>query len=1195
MPSAQPAADKKPPATAAPAKQPAPAGAKPEGAKPAAAPSSSPAVQRMDRMAVRAKLAVSEPGDPMEQDADRAAARVMRMADDAPKSKAGDKPAEKKGAPPQEPVKVARQPQDAGPTPKATPTVSADFAKDLGGGHPLDPDLSDFFERRFGRDLSDVRIHDGAKADEAARSINARAFTFGRDIGFAVGEYQPQSDEGKTLLAHEIAHVLQQDGGVARMVMRQGHGASPAGGGGGGAATGGGAPTGAPEFHVTAATPLAIPPIKSRHSPTYQAKAGTHTLRRARGYDSSTRATAQVANWLAGVQCDQLSHIPATYHPASGSAWNLPLQKQGGAATKMVTAPNDDALKELLKRPGWDAQGEDKEFQVDHMVEFQLGGQDDIDNLELLDQAHNGSVGSSFNYSINRAISAELALHPPPAAPGLTIPSPPTAAFVKDNYDVVFDAVVARGRETRRTEGTSTFWSRAAINGLEQVTSLLPGAQGSLAGTAQQIVLQSPTGALVLGRFPVTGNALQVRPAQSGAIAGFTIESVNLEAAGGPGGLAGNALAADANAGRLEGTLNLGPAVTFPPNGNRRALALQKANQEFAVKIGSTPVPSDTPGTPNLVPATFTPLSPMEITDLAFGRGVFARAWIQPTHPALAGLRLPGEVRNGRVGIFYTVDATSLAERLRIPGLTMDAASITLGYDGTDFSVAGGMEFTIRNFGTGNLEAMVDTHGRFALEGGFTADPRLFDQATMRLWYRSETGFGGTGTLGITNPNKIRGIRSASVTATYDQGVFTANGTVTPSIPGVASAGLGVRYGPDESGADSLLITGDLTLQPGIPGINGGTVHVSVQQREDAWKVSAVGDIQPNLPGLNPNVHLTYDEGLFTGELTVAFERSIFSGNVLVGLTNRAVNPDGELSGTEPGRELRLYGNGTLTARLTEHLQGGVGVKVRPIGDLLISGHIGIADAVTLFDQYPPPDRATRELFHMPTVSIPLFGFAIGGNTVGIALTINGRITGHAFVGPGMLTQAGIDVIDFNPARPESLHITGRAQLNLPAEAGVDAAIDAGVSAGAAVVRVTAGLSVTAGALVRAEVTPSIDLDWTPDTGLHVHSDLNASLTPRLRFGVNGYAEVVVDAFVTSFTLWRKDWLLAQREVGSNLALGLNVPVDYYSDGRGVVFDPNRVTFQVPELNADTLTHLFDEPAGEHVEEPRQPAPDERR
>jgi hypothetical protein len=223
----------------------------------------------------------------------------------------------------------------------------------------------------------------------------------------------------------------------------------------------------------------------------------------------------------------------------------------------------------------------------------------------------------------------------------------------------------------------------------------------------------------------------------------------------------------------------------------------------------------------------------------------------------------------------------------------------------------------------------------------------------------------------------------------------------------------------------------------------------------------------------------------------------------------------------------------------------------------------------------------------MPTISVPLVGIAVGGNTVGLALTINGRIEGHAFVGPGRLTQAEIAIEDFNPARPETLHVTGDARFNLPAEAGVDASLDAGISLGAAVIRATAGVNVTAGVAARAEVSPAAHIDWRPDTGLHLHADLAASVSPVLRFGLNGYAEVVADAFVTSFTLWRKDWNLAQRELGGSLTLGINAPVDYYSDGRGVVFDPNAVSFQVPSLGRDTLDRLMNGGGAEQAERGR--------
>lgn len=81
------------------------------------------------------------------------------------------------------------------------------------GGTPLPASERAFFEPRFGRSFDDVRIHDGARADAASRSISARAFTLGGDIAFSKGEYRPGTVEGRHLLAHELTHTVQQGNG----------------------------------------------------------------------------------------------------------------------------------------------------------------------------------------------------------------------------------------------------------------------------------------------------------------------------------------------------------------------------------------------------------------------------------------------------------------------------------------------------------------------------------------------------------------------------------------------------------------------------------------------------------------------------------------------------------------------------------------------------------------------------------------------------------------------------------------------------------------------------------------------------------------------------------------------------------------------------------------------------------------------
>src|SRR5437660_9153312 len=77
-------------------------------------------------------------------------------------------------------------------------------------GRPLDAATRFFMERRFGRDFSDVRVHTDARADAAAAAVDARAFTVGADIVFRHGELSEQSGAGRALLAHELAHTIQQ-------------------------------------------------------------------------------------------------------------------------------------------------------------------------------------------------------------------------------------------------------------------------------------------------------------------------------------------------------------------------------------------------------------------------------------------------------------------------------------------------------------------------------------------------------------------------------------------------------------------------------------------------------------------------------------------------------------------------------------------------------------------------------------------------------------------------------------------------------------------------------------------------------------------------------------------------------------------------------------------------------------------------
>lgn len=87
-------------------------------------------------------------------------------------------------------------------------------------GEPLDQLIRSFFEPRFGHDFSHVRVHTDGKAAESARAVNALAYTVGQDVVFGTGQYVLGTSAGQKLLAHELAHVMQQRDGH-QIVRRQ--------------------------------------------------------------------------------------------------------------------------------------------------------------------------------------------------------------------------------------------------------------------------------------------------------------------------------------------------------------------------------------------------------------------------------------------------------------------------------------------------------------------------------------------------------------------------------------------------------------------------------------------------------------------------------------------------------------------------------------------------------------------------------------------------------------------------------------------------------------------------------------------------------------------------------------------------------------------------------------------------------------
>lgn len=167
---------------------------------------------------IQPKLRVGAVNDPAEREADHAAAAVL----------AGAPPPALGPAPPTPQRKCAACEADEGLMQREAaspgPPIPAPASSGLTGpGTPMPEAVRAYFEPRFGQDFAGVQIHADAAAGRAAAAIDARAFTFGEHIAFAPGNFAPTSAEGRRLLAHELAHVVQQRGGADQVIRRETH------------------------------------------------------------------------------------------------------------------------------------------------------------------------------------------------------------------------------------------------------------------------------------------------------------------------------------------------------------------------------------------------------------------------------------------------------------------------------------------------------------------------------------------------------------------------------------------------------------------------------------------------------------------------------------------------------------------------------------------------------------------------------------------------------------------------------------------------------------------------------------------------------------------------------------------------------------------------------------------------------------
>lgn len=170
-------------------------------------------INALQHLPLQTKLSVGAVNDPLEEEADAMADKVMRMPE-APFIQR--KCAHCK----EEEQQIQRKPLSASITPfiqtksansgTASDSLTNQINTTKGSGNTIDAATKSFMESRFGTDFSNVNIHTDKDAVQMNAALNAQAFTMGNDIYFNAGKYSPNHTSGKHLLAHELTHVIQQ-------------------------------------------------------------------------------------------------------------------------------------------------------------------------------------------------------------------------------------------------------------------------------------------------------------------------------------------------------------------------------------------------------------------------------------------------------------------------------------------------------------------------------------------------------------------------------------------------------------------------------------------------------------------------------------------------------------------------------------------------------------------------------------------------------------------------------------------------------------------------------------------------------------------------------------------------------------------------------------------------------------------------
>jgi hypothetical protein len=1010
---------------------------------------------------------------------------------------------------PDEPVLAAKP-----ATPGVLPPVSAPTARTiqsaLGGGQPLSPSDRGFFESRLGRDLGGVRVHDDPSAHRAARDVQARALTYGQDIFFASGRHQPGTGAGRELMAHELAHTIQQrPGAKLERKLQRAPDPQPQTGGGAGAQSGGATNVKRDPGTWTLTFPeLEVPGFRlSKGGGKY---AGA--LTRPKGYDRKTAAPKPQRDvWIDDTKGDVTKAVPtmlqgigATLH--NGSYF---VHQAGKGMPERFYIGDEATLGGGLTTPEWDASGQGhgfRGFEVDHVLELQLGGTNTPDNLELLDRKINGASGVFIMQSVENTVKEYVAGLPENERndPALKL------SEWRANWNLTFEKAVPPKKGAPPEPADSDIWTLEQIKQgkhFEQKGVLSEADPDKLGSKSEVKLFPSGSGGIMTTLHPSEGPAgvKFFKPFKATAAEYFVDDTSGAD-------LATFTFALDATKGL---TLAEPPTVT----------AQRLAGMKY---VGSVDRTAARRALGKLGAEKF---SPINIDDAEVGpNGIYAEGQIIADLPIVKGAPIDLVLDGPKLTISHTFDLGdfSVPPPLKVTQTTL---TVSASSDG-EVKAKGRVDAEIEKFGKGFLEAGVGSHEGFSLKGDFNFTSEVFDKARVDFAY-SEGLYSAEGELTLA-AGKVAGLKGGSAKAKYEANQFDIKGHADFDIPGIKQADIELHYDPTEG--TTLTAAPTLDALPGIK--SGATLSVTVKEPAGggAVKLSGHGEAEPDIPGISAKLAMVYDDGAFLAKVEVPFQAGLIDGKITAGATNQAVGDDGlPVPGGASG-DVHIFGGGSATVKITPWLSGTAAIRLLPNGEVEVHGEL----AVPGVNLYEGKELIDKDIVPMIHTDVPIFPPIVLGLGAGLKLKVG--------YGPGVLS--GSIGITYNPSHADQTKLHGALGLHASAHAGLELYTQIGLGLGVTGASVTGNIELGGELSLEANLDDSATIDWSPDRGLVLDNTVKATVEPALVITLS--ANVIGTLGPLSHEFWRQK--LAGVRYGSGLAFKLTWPV-HYEEGKP--FEPS--------------------------------------